>query len=216
MPLLDTVHYPDGTALHLWWLTETVEELMESCHRLELPLPADAKCCKQRLGEKLAEALLVHRIFGKGRLLGHTPDGAPTIDVAGCHISISHARGWVGMARNDKHRIGIDIERCDSRVLGVRKRFLNAEEQAAIPPDDIMGNTLAWTAKEALYKLFLGKGGASLCGHYSVGECVQVINCGYVVRPAKAACLPGEPLTVVSQVMSGAVLSLAVESRYIV
>ena len=213
MPLLDTIHYPDGTALHLWWQTETVEELVESCRRLELPVPAGTKCCERRLGERLAEVLLVHRIFGKGVSLGHTPGGAPTVAVAGCHISISHTREWVGIARNDNHRIGIDIERCDGRVLRVRERFLSAEEQAAIPCDDIIGNTLAWTAKEALYKLFSGNGGASLSGRYSVGECVQVINCGYLMRPATAACLPGEPLTVVSQVMSGAVVSLAVETR---
>ncbi len=217
MPLLDTIYYPDETALHLWHLAETVEELSECCRRLELKLPsAPENCCEKRKAELLAEALLLHRIFGNDVALGHTAGGAPTVDVDNCHISISHTKGWVCIARNDGHRIGVDIERCDSRVLRVREKFLSPGEMSAIGHNDIIANTLAWTAKEALYKLFLGNGGASLSNDYSVGLCTQIINRGYIMRPAGAAKQPGEPLTVISQELSDAVVSLAVETKYIV
>lgn len=216
MPLLDTIYYPDDTALHMWHRTETVDELLESCHRLELSLPTTAtSCCEKRKAELLAEVLLLHRIFGNDVAYGHTSDGAPFVNVDGCHISVSHSGNWVCIARNNRHRIGLDVEQCSRRVLRVRERFLNASELTAIKSDDVVANTLAWTAKEALYKLFLGSGGASLSDHYSIGDCTQIINRGYIIRPAEATCLPGEPLTIISQEMSDAVISLAVETKYL-
>ena len=217
MPLLDTLYYPDGTSVHLWRRTETIGELETACSRLEL-LPADAGVSRndKRKGERLVEMLLLHRIFGRNVTFGHADSGAPRVDIAGCHISISHTPGWVCIARNDSHSIGVDIERCSEKILRVREKFLNSGELELVPAGDIPANALAWTAKEALYKLFEGRGGASLADCYSIGECVQVINKGYIVREAKAECVQGEPLTVISRVMSGAVLSLAVETKYLI
>ena len=218
MPLFDTFHL-EGANIYLWMLNETLDELVSACRNKGITPDDDAFTCKSvnRIREKIAERLLLQEIFHDNIRLNHDTNGAPVIDIPDTSLSISHTIGWLCIATtNGACTMGIDIEVFDKQVLRVRQKFLNADEMDWIPADDLTANLMAWTAKEALYKLFLGKGGASLCSHYSVGECVQVINCGYVVRPAKAACLPGEPLTVVSQVMSGAVLSLAVESRYIV
>lgn len=216
MPFIDTIHYPDGSALHLWQQSEGIDEMLDMFRRLDVPLPSGLDCCEKRVGEKLVEALLLHRIFGGGVTLGHSAEGAPVVNVEGVHISISHTCGWVGVARNDHHRIGFDIEQCCDRVLRVRERFLNKTELQEIPACDVQENTLAWTAKEAIYKLYGGERGPSLCNDYAVGKCVQVINRGYILRPAMAAPQRTFDLTVISQVMSGAVMSLAVETRYLV
>ena len=94
MPLLDTLYYPDGTSVHLWRRTETIGELETACRRLELP-PADAGVSRndKRKGERLVEMLLLHRIFGRNVTFGHADSGAPRVDIAGCHISISHTPG---------------------------------------------------------------------------------------------------------------------------
>ena len=141
MPPIDTTYYPDGTALHLWQVTEDITALMECCKNLGITPPNTMNCTK-RMKEKLIEALLLHHIFGKIVTLGHTQSGAPTIDIDRCHISISHTSGWIAIAKNYNHNIGIDIERCSSRILRVREKFLNTQELAFIAHDDIIENTL--------------------------------------------------------------------------
>ena len=208
MPPLHPTYYPDGTTLHLWRLDEDSTALMRCCGRASIALP-QLDCCEKRLKEKLAEALLLHHIFGKQAALSHTPTGAPVINIDNCHISISHTGGWVAIAHNDSHNIGIDIERCSSRVLRVREKFLNQLELTEIQPNDIVANTIAWTAKEALYKLFGGLGGASLSGHYSIGKPLQSTHGEFITHRASAAIVPTEELAVISCIMPDAVISLA-------
>jgi 4'-phosphopantetheinyl transferase len=51
--------------------------------------------------------------------------------------------------------VGIDIERMRPRIEKVRERFLHTEESASINKDKVLEQlTLAWCAKEALYKLY--------------------------------------------------------------
>lgn len=212
MPLLDTIHCPDGTAIYLWQIAENVDELVRLCLLAGVPA-VDVQCCEKRAIEKLAVSLLVHHAFGSGVEFGHTPAGAPV--VAGSNVSVSHTLGLACVARNDCHRIGVDIERCSPRVLRVRGKFLNAGELATISAEDVVANTLAWTAKEALYKLFGGAGGASLSRQYAVGRC-EPVDGELFMRSAAAECLPGEGLAVVSQLLAGDVaLSLALEAKYI-
>lgn len=213
MPPIDTTYYPDGTALHLWQVTEDITALMECCKNLGITPPNTMNCTK-RMKEKLIEALLLHHIFGKIVTLGHTQSGAPTIDIDRCHISISHTSGWIAIAKNYNHNIGIDIERCSSRILRVREKFLNTQELAFIAHDDIIENTLAWTAKEALYKLFEGCGGASLSDRYAIDKS-RLHNNGYITHSAKAAISPNEQLCIMSQIIPDAVISLAVAAKYL-
>ena len=94
-------------------------------------------------------------VLGVDVSLRHDDKGAP-IAVATRpmpHLSISHTAGLVCLACNTGHPIGIDVERYSERILRVRSRFLHNDEMAAISPDDITANLIAWTAKEALYKV---------------------------------------------------------------
>jgi phosphopantetheinyl transferase len=49
--------------------------------------------------------------------------------------------------------VGVDIECPTQRVLKVSKRFLNADEQHLFK-GNLLKIQLAWSAKEALYKVF--------------------------------------------------------------
>ncbi len=213
MPLHDSIHFSDDTHIYLWQLIENTATLIEHCRKLCLPLPCDAGCCEKRLKEKLVELLLLRHIFGSKVVLQHSPTGAPTIGTQ-CHISVSHSNEWVGIAVNYDHSIGIDIEQWNSRVLRVRDRFLSNFEFATISADDVNANLLAWTAKEALYKLFDGKGGASLTDNYAI-EAVTMQD-DLFMRNAHASCAPDKSLTVISTyLLQKAVISLAVETKYI-
>ena len=56
MPPIDTTYYPDGTALHLWQVTEDITALMECCKNLGITPPNTMNCTK-RMKEKLIEVL---------------------------------------------------------------------------------------------------------------------------------------------------------------
>lgn len=216
MPLGAKIDFPEGSVAYFWKLTESVATLVERCREFGVSLRADEmRCHENRLREKLAEVLLIRHIFGEEVALGHTDAGAPMVDIEGCHISISHTQGWVCIARNDSHRMGIDVESSGrDRVLRVRERFLDSEELQSVPDGDVEANLLAWTAKEALYKLFAGKGGESLNEHYGIEGAVKLLAGGMAMRGATAVCLPGERLVVFSKVLPDAVVSLAVEAKF--
>lgn len=66
-------------------------------------------------------------------------------------ISISHCQGYAA-AVAAKQAVGVDVERVSSRVQRIQDRFLTAEEKmlVGLTDADLM---LAWTAKEAVYKM---------------------------------------------------------------
>ncbi len=79
-------------------------------------------------------------------------NGKPVVENKSKHISISHSKNHVAFAVA-KHPIGIDIEEIHERILKVRNRFLNENEQKIFDHNSILDLTVAWSAKEALFKL---------------------------------------------------------------
>lgn len=105
------------------------------------------------------------------RDVGHFANGAPFLYQTPSRISITHTDGLLAVASlpktpeadlnrfNTRTAMGIDAERFDrNQVLKVRERFLNDEELAMIPADDLEANIIAWTAKEAVYKAGMTEG----------------------------------------------------------
>ena len=155
MPFLKEFNYPGGTNIYVWSLTETVEDLRHLCIRRGISVEKERPVRSiQRRCERLAELLLLHIIYGKPVELAHTPDGAPVVvDESAYHISISHTCGTVCIATNSNQPIGVDVERKGTRVLKVRDHFLSEIERRWLSDSDANANTIAWTAKEALYKI---------------------------------------------------------------
>ncbi|MGC6434560.1 MAG: 4'-phosphopantetheinyl transferase family protein [Crocinitomicaceae bacterium] len=83
--------------------------------------------------------------------------GAPFIKGVG-YISISHTDNCVGIAYSKKFRLGLDIERVRSKISKIAHKFLSCEEMKSFHVDSDYDLTLAWTAKEVLYKLSRKKG----------------------------------------------------------
>ena len=154
MPYLREISYIDGSRVHVWDVTETLDELVNLCHRrnIDTTVMSQYKARKRRV-EVLVEHLLLCIIFGKPVKLEHTSDGKPFVKAAKCFISITHTHGLVCIAENRKFPIGVDVERKGTRVLNVRDRFLSKREQDFIADNDAEATLIAWTAKEALFKV---------------------------------------------------------------
>lgn len=164
MPYTCDIPYDDGTHIHLWEVTETTADLMALCQRRGIDtsrIPTTVKATTRR-NEMLVERLLLLLIFGQPLELHHTDDGQPYVVESNMFLSVSHTYGMVCIAVNADHRIGIDVERKGTRVLRVRDKFLNEAEQGFIPLQDAEAHLIAWTAKEALFKVH-GERSVSLC-----------------------------------------------------
>lgn len=120
----------------------------------------------------LAMAMQIYGENGEEyRKTGHFANGAPFLFGDTCRISITHTGHFLVVASlprtpeatlgefSPRTAMGIDAERLDrEQVLKVRDRFLNSEELALIPSDDLEANIKGWTAKEAMYKAAMSPG----------------------------------------------------------
>ena len=152
MAFTGTHHFDDGTTLYRWNLTqENSEQLARECKRQGLDATVEAKA-ESRRREILAERLLVNHIV-RNADLHHNEDRAPVIDELDGFLSIAHTRQELLIAVNPHHAVGIDLETYRDRVLRVRDAFLNECERTWIAADDLMAHVVAWTAKEAIFKV---------------------------------------------------------------
>jgi hypothetical protein len=141
----------DLPALHygIWKMEETEEELLARF--------ADAAPFRQgaarytnasRRVEWLAVRALLREMLGEDPQIDYLPIGQPVWVDGSRKVSISHTRGYVAAAVSSQD-IGIDIEYVSSRIRRITSRFLRPDEPFA----RLSTLLVAWTAKEALYKV---------------------------------------------------------------
>lgn len=141
------------TRVLVWRLDEEAPQLLALCREEGIPCEDLADLPVKRQREKAAERLLLCRTFGHPVTLTHDEQGAPSVEGLDVHISITHTMRMVALALNDSQVVGIDAESMErQQVLKVRSKFLNANEQQFIAPDDLAAHIIAWTAKEAVIK----------------------------------------------------------------
>lgn len=111
---------------------------------------------ENRRHEIITEGVMVKELFGEKVSLAHRESGAPYLVEKGeeveTNISISHCEGLVAVAHCRDRKVGVDVEVVSDRVMRVRDRVLSADEIRFAGSSTVL-NTLAWTAKEALFKL---------------------------------------------------------------
>ena len=110
----------------------------------------------KRKMEFVATRILRHRIFGFTHI-HYTALGAPYIMGEG-FISISHAKGVVGIAFSKDFPVGLDLEKIDARLLKLSPKFLSVEETESLDISSALEMTKVWSGKEALYKIEGHKG----------------------------------------------------------
>ena len=105
---------------------------------------------EHRRREALAWRGVVRRELGSDCKIGYDEWGAPTVDTAECEISVSHCDKFVAVLISDRH-CGVDIESLDRNFARIASRYMSDEEKALSADKDWAA--MAWSAKEALYKL---------------------------------------------------------------
>lgn len=104
-----------------------------------------------RQREYTATRLLRNELFGQTPIT-YDELGAPHIENE-CYISISHCKGLVGIAVNNHHKIGLDLESPRSNILDLAPKFIGEDEKGSFDELNARDMTRMWSAKEALYKL---------------------------------------------------------------
>lgn len=138
-------------------IEETAEQLEVRLDHPELYADkvAGLKPDSRRRREILAvRCLLKSMKKGVEQRVEYDEEGAPRLAGQRECISISHTDGFVAVALDDSP-CGIDIERRGQRVQRVVTHFLTDDELALLTgmPDSDLALHLAWSAKEAAYKV---------------------------------------------------------------
>jgi len=107
---------------------------------------------KKRM-EHIAGRFLLMHLKEDFPILTIKPDAhdKPRIENNQYHFSISHSWPYVAVAVNSKEDTGIDIQTIRQGIQNIQHKFLSASEQQLFNNDTTL-LTLAWSAKEAVYK----------------------------------------------------------------
>lgn len=148
--------YPeDGLSVLVKQMTESVDELIEKLNNFDAYKSDFLKLTtEKRKLEFLNIRVGLNTMLGKDVVILYDEFGKPYIDEGQCNISISHSKNLIALAAHPKKSVGIDIEYYSDKVQRIYKRFLSQTEQEELFCDnDIEKLMLAWSAKEALYKI---------------------------------------------------------------
>jgi 4'-phosphopantetheinyl transferase len=163
MPLVQFIEVKNECCIGIWKSTETENELLQKYNSLSISQDVGIPRLPKHRIEFYATQLTLHELCIKNGLQfsGITKNevGKPFLKAINANISYTHSKNYVSAILSLTKAVGIDIEFESSRLTVVKNKFLTQEEQLkfASPPELCM----AWTAKEAAYKLY-GKKGVSL------------------------------------------------------
>ncbi len=104
-----------------------------------------------RRREFVATRVLKSSLFGQEQI-EYNEQGAPFIK-GHAYISISHSHHMVGIAVNEQHMVGLDLEPFRDNILSISPKFLSEREYEVFDTNSKREVTRIWSAKEALYKL---------------------------------------------------------------
>lgn len=133
---------------------------MELLSKINLQ-PHEQKLFDSFLAEERKKQWLACRIMIRSLLVPedfpveYDPTGKPFLPGSSYNISVSHSRERAAVILSRNHQVGIDIEKITPRILRVREKFLNERELSSwAHTENLELLTLAWSAKEAIYKLY--------------------------------------------------------------
>jgi phosphopantetheinyl transferase len=155
MPRSNFISGEDGQLL-VWDLTESVDELskqLTSFNKTEFNKIVSDKRKREFLGVQVA----MKELLGKEVQINHDADGKPFLSDNSYQISISHSKNWIAVMAHPTCSIGIDVECPNGKIQRIYTRFLSNAEQKDLSNGKNMNQLLlAWSVKEALYKI-IGK-----------------------------------------------------------
>jgi phosphopantetheinyl transferase len=151
-------HQIDGDSVYaIWEITETVEELlgMISLRPSEQSL-FDSFVVGSRKKQWLAYRILIRSLLSpRIYQVEYDEAGKPFLAGSHYHISVTHSGDLAGVIISSAGLAGIDIEKVRPKIEKVADRFMHPDEIDRIAESDRTRMlTMAWCAKEALYKMY--------------------------------------------------------------
>ena len=125
---------------------EINESLIDICKGYKDNIFDKLKNNKRKL-EYVCTRLLLKE-FESNLKISYNKYGAPILNNNKC-ISISHSNNLVAIIISDK-KVGIDIEKISKKPLLISDKFISENDNISMDTND---TCLAWSAKEAIYKL---------------------------------------------------------------
>ena len=83
--------------------------------------------------------------------IDYNENGKPFLVESDEYISISHSQNFIGILKSN-FDVGLDLEEVNERISKIKNRFLN-DKELKLFGSSIENLTIAWTIKEALFKL---------------------------------------------------------------
>ncbi|HOZ69594.1 MAG TPA: 4'-phosphopantetheinyl transferase superfamily protein [Chitinophagaceae bacterium] len=205
MPVFFQQQINESTRLGVWKIEET-----EAFFRGNVPIHRDVTHPKKRL-QHLAGRFLLQYLFPDFpyEQIRIADTRKPYLPDERYHFSISHCGDYAAAIVSRTHRVGVDVEETEDRILRIKDKFMSAKEQSLFIPDPFTPDyrllTLLWSAKESVYKWY-GAGEVDFRRHILLSELDVTDN--------KLRCdfgLTGDRLKVEFRFFDGLVLSWVVD-----
>ena len=159
MPLFKSITVNSQTAVKIWHIEESFEDLLQP---LNLKAQSESRVIgmKSELHQRgfLSVRHLLHLFGYTDQDLFYDDMGKPHLK-DGKYISITHSFEFSGVIVSNKP-VGIDIEKQRPKIARIAKKFVGYETDYLDAHSDsyVRKLTVIWAIKESLYKLFATPG----------------------------------------------------------
>ena len=146
----------ESAQLLIWEITESIEELKNQLLSVDMA-ELEKKVSDKRKLEFLGVRVALKHMLGYEIAVKYDAEGKPFLVDESLHISVSHSGKWIAVMAHPDKSVGIDIEVPTDKIQKLYTRFLSETEQEELSGgQNIQQLQIAWSAKEALYKI-IGK-----------------------------------------------------------
>lgn len=172
----------------VWKLEENADELLAMLDNpAAYQLSIEKMHTEKRRQEWLGSRTALKEILGREVPISYQTNGAPYVEGLQQSISISHTKGYAAVLVSPHPIAGIDIEYRSDRVLKIRSRFMEKEEEAGLDPAHEVEHLLIhWCAKEALFKL-IGQEEVDFVRHLHVAPFTYEESGFFIVKETRTA-----------------------------
>jgi len=164
----DLIQVEDARIL-VWELTESIENLKGQLNLIDSDITEFEKIVSEkRKLEFLGIRVALKTLLGVEIKIVYDGEGKPHLSDNSYQISVSHSNKWIAVIAHPTRKAGIDIECPTDKIRKLYRRFLSVTEQKELSAGkDIRQLLLAWSAKEALYKI-IGKEAIDFAGQLRI------------------------------------------------
>lgn len=154
MPVFFQQQINESTRLGVWKIEES-----EDFFKGNVPLHRDVTHPKKRL-QHLAGRFLLQYLFPDFpyEQIRIADTRKPFLPDERYHFSISHCGDYAAAIVSRTHRVGVDVEETEDRILRIKDKYLSAAEQSLFIPDlqkpDYQLLTILWSSKESVFKWY--------------------------------------------------------------